>query len=216
MNMLRILGKSWINCRLLPLYPKQIHDLVTGGNLFTGDEMTREIQLTQGKVAIVDDEDFEWLNQWKWYAHRYDKIWYAERNKPRPYVEKKTIRMHAVILGNDKWADHKNGNGLDNRRDNLRECTYSQNVMNRGIQSNNTSGYIGVAWHKKIDAWVAYIQVNRKRINLGRFTTKEEAAYVRDQAAIKYHGEFSHLNFLNEQAYTAALASARGTETGGA
>lgn len=149
-----------------------------------------------GNYALVDDKDYEWLSRWKWIASRENGHLYAFRtglsqNKKRG----PQLRMHRAILNapKDKFVDHKNGNGLDNRRKNLRLCTQSQNQMNRGKTVKNTSGYKGVSWVKKDRRWKAQIKVHGKKLYLGQFKTKEEAAEAYKQAAKKYHGEFHSL-----------------------
>jgi hypothetical protein len=152
----------------------------------------KEIELTQGKVAIVDDDDYEWLNQWKWHFHN----GYAVRTE----CEKrkfKTISMHAQILG---WSfgvdvDHLDLNKLNNTRSNLRKCTHSQNQHNRSKYANNISGYKGVFWHKHEKKWQAAIKANGKIIYLGYYADAQDAARAYDAAALKYHGEFARLNF---------------------
>lgn len=149
------------------------------------------IPLTQGKFALVDDEDFEYLTQWKWCAVRSDTTFYAERGESGHH-----IRMHADIMNNPKGmeVDHRNRNGLDNRRENLRVCTNQQNKMNRGRFSSNTSGFKGVSLTDH-GTYQARIQVNKKRINLGSFADATQAARAYDKAANQYFGEFAWLNF---------------------
>ena len=160
----------------------------------------KEIQLTQGKVAIVDDDMYEYLNQWKWCAHRsYTRdTWYAQRNSPRPH--KKTINMHRVIMGvtdPEIEVDHRNGNGLFNVRENLRVCTTYQNGRNRGKQKNNTTGYKGVTWSDvaKERPYKAQLMINHKCVFLGYFSDPIEAAKAYDKKARELHGEFARLNF---------------------
>jgi len=144
----------------------------------------KEIPLTHGKVALVDDEDFEWLNQWKWH---YSKFGYAVR-KP-----KEQIYMHRFIMKPEQglFTDHINGDKLDNRKENLRICTTGENMRNRPKQSNNTSGYKGVFWHKKAKRWFAKIGFMRKSIHLGLFDTREEAYERYCKAEKEYFGEFA-------------------------
>lgn|SRR3990167_2229620 len=153
----------------------------------------KKIPLSRGHFAIVDDEDYEWLNQWKWYK---SPAGYAVRNNARINGKQKAVFMHKVILNvpNNLQGDHINHNTLDNRRENLRIATHSQNMMNRKMQINNTSGFRGVGWKKRDNRWAAYIKVNQKFIHLGHFKEKNEAVKVRDQAALKYHGSFASLN----------------------
>lgn len=154
----------------------------------------KEIPLTQGKVALVDDEDFEELSKYKWH---YEKIkvrqtGYAERNLPIRPGKRIKIRMHQVIMKTKKGqqVDHKDGDGLNNQKENLRLATSSENHMNRGKQNNNTSGFKGVSWYKASKTWQAQISVKGEHIHLGRYNTKEEAAEIYNKAAKEYHGEF--------------------------
>lgn len=154
----------------------------------------REIVLTKGKVAIVDDSDYEWLNQWKWYAQACGNRYYAARRNGRKNGHK-LLLMHRVVLDAppSKDVDHVNGNTLDCRRSNLRLCTESQNLHNRGkVSSRNTSGYKGVYPDRPTGKWRTRIMVNRKIIELGLFETPEAAAEAYKKAAIKHVGEFSH------------------------
>lgn len=159
----------------------------------------KEIQLTQGKVALVDDEDFEYLNQWKWCACKISNRFYAIRSY-RLNSKKIFIYMHRLITNNNDskmHTDHKNNNPLDNRRENLRICTNSQNQMNTKVQINNTSGFKGVVWNKIAKKWVAQIKLNNKLKNLGRYINPIDAARAYNAAAIKYHGEFASLNKID-------------------
>lgn len=156
-------------------------------------EMTREILLTRGMVALVDDEDFERVSRYSWRAHigRDSKSFYAARSN-------KCIRMHREIIGAKygQIVDHINGNTLDNRRHNLRFCNPSQSAMNRGISPSNTSGYKGV-FRDRNGRWGAVIKIHYKQIRLGSFFVKVDAARAYDRAAKKYFGEFARLNFPN-------------------
>ena len=153
----------------------------------------KEICLTKGKIALVNDFDFERLNQWKWYADRIKNKVYAARKNP------KKIYMHREILKvkNFQYVDHINGNGLDNRRENLRICTNSQNGQNRGKNKNNTSGFKGVCFHARTQTWIASIWVNRQRVHLGYFKGSIDAAIAYNEAAVKYHGKFAFLNEIS-------------------
>lgn len=154
----------------------------------------KEIPLTQGKVAIVDDEDYEALTKWKWCYHKNPRnnSGYAVGNSRNQDGKRITIRMHRVILDTPPGyeTDHVNGNGLDNRKDNLRVATHSQNKWNTDKPADNTSGYKGVSWDKRKEKWQAQVRFNNKYIHLGRFKKKLEAAIAYNKAAIKYHGEF--------------------------
>lgn len=159
----------------------------------------KEIPLTQGKVALVDAEDFEYLNQWKWCAYYSGYTWYAMK-KIRIAKKEKDLKMHRLIVNppDNMEVDHINGSGLDNRKENLRICTHSQNHMNSRRQSNNTSGYKGVCFYKRVKKWIAYIKYNKKRVHLGYFNAREDAALAYNEAARKYHGEFARLNKFEE------------------
>lgn len=148
----------------------------------------RRIKLTQGKYTLVDDEDFEWLNQWKWY---YLSIGYAARGKGKNF-----IYMHRLIINTPKnlYTDHINNDKLDNRRCNLRICTNSENQTNRGKYKRNKSGYKGVCWFKQTNKWQAQIRKNNKRFHLGYFQNKIDAAKAYNQKAIELHDNFVYLN----------------------
>lgn len=159
----------------------------------------KTIPLTQGKVAIVDDEDYEELNRYKWYANLQSGIWYARRHLEK--MNEKNITMHRQIMGSPcgKFIDHINQNGLNNRKENLRTCTRSQNCKNSLRQKNNSSGFNGVCWHKRIKKWQAYIQKNKKIIHLGYFVDINEAGRAVDTKAKEFFGEFAVLNFPEEK-----------------
>lgn len=157
--------------------------------------MTKEIKLTRGKVALVSDHRFEYLNQWKWCAFFKRGKWRAMRKQYFPFI--KNIYMHRQIMGvtdPEILVDHIDGDGLNNQDENLRICTNAQNLCNRGKQINNTSGYKGVHWIKENRKWSAHIQVNKKVIYLGSFTNIDDAARAYNEAAEQYHGEFANLN----------------------
>lgn len=156
----------------------------------------KEIQLSRGQVALVDDEWFEFLSQWKWQAMKHGRTFYAVRTD-RSIKPQKQIRMHRVItaVSKDKEIDHIDNNGLNNCKENLRICSHYQNAFNRTKNSNNTSGHKGVHLHKPMNKWIAKIRVSHKAVHLGLFDNCTDAAHAYDDAAKKYFGEFASLNF---------------------
>lgn len=154
----------------------------------------RIIELTQKKVALVDDIDYEWLCQWKWRASQNNsgkQIWYAVTG------DKKRIFMHRLIMGtpNGMEVDHRDGDGLNNQRFNLRNCTRSQNARNQRMPTTNKSGYKGVSWHKATGKWQSGIKLQSRIIYLGCFDDPVVAAQTYDAKAIELFGEFASLNF---------------------
>ena len=164
----------------------------------------KKIQLTEGKYAIVDDRDYSFLCQSNWRAERHRRVdrdvWYASRREKFPDGRWMTIYMHRLINKTPKGigTDHINGNGLDNRRVNLRTCNTAQNQWNRGLDPTNKSGYKGVNCRPNlsIKRWRAEIAVNGKRLHLGYFKTAEAAAHAYDLAALQHHGRFAVTNIM--------------------
>ena len=158
----------------------------------------KKIPLTQGKYAIVDDEDYEWLSQWKWFCVKVGGgIYYAARNDKKTGI----ILMHRQILKAKKGEtiDHKNRNSLDNRKKNIRFCNHSQNAINSKKYCANggskpSSDYKGVWWDKNHLKWSAMICCNYKKIWLGRYSSEIEAAKAYDRKAKELFGEFAYVN----------------------
>lgn len=147
----------------------------------------KEIKLTQGKVALVDDEDYDRFSGYKWYAvHNGDK-WYA--------ANKKFGFLHRAILTapRNRLVDHKDGNGLDCRRQNIRLATRAQNTYNSRVRSTNTSGFRGVS--ASSSRWLSQIKHNGATIYLGTFGKPEDAARAYDVKVRELHGEFGRTNF---------------------
>jgi len=169
----------------------------------------REIPLTRGKVAMVDDADYEWLMQWKWCARptqwkdSQKVTWYACRRIRKGERAKRVgnISMHTVIMGMapGEDCDHRDGNGLNNQRFNLRPCNDHGNNGNKGLPRNNSSGLKGVSLARdrnRTKKWKACIFKNGKPVQLGRFLTKREAGMAYDVAALEYFGEFAKTNAM--------------------
>jgi len=156
----------------------------------------KTIPLTQNKFVLVDDADFKLLNQWKWHAKKDRWIYYAER---RDKENKDKISMHRQILGLKRGdgikSDHKDRNGLNNQRYNLRTCTNAENARNKKPQIGGTSQYKGVCWDTTIKSWRAYICYKGHQIYLGAFDDEADAAKAYDRAAEDLFGEFAYLNF---------------------
>jgi hypothetical protein len=146
---------------------------------------------------LVDPEDAWLLEDYQWQVVRPEtaKTDYAERCTSFS-GKRKTLRLHRVIMGAPDGidVDHKNGNGLDNRRENLRLATRSQNKANVGLTLTNTSGRKGVSWHHATKKWRAQIRTGGRHMHLGLFTDLDEAARVYDRAAIEHYGEFALTN----------------------
>lgn len=162
--------------------------------------MAKEIPLTQGKVAIVDDEDYEPLNAHTWRAvwnSRNDRVlWYATRwTRKSECYPRRQLLMHRVIANTPARmeTDHVDQDGLNNQRHNLRPCTESQNKANRNRQRNNKSGFKGVFCIGR--KWKAFITYQRRSQHLGMFSSPEEAACAYDTKALELFGEFAKLNF---------------------
>jgi hypothetical protein len=152
----------------------------------------KKIPLSQGKFALIDDCDYWLVRQFKWSAIKKGNNWYVQTNM---YLNKNKWRrtyLHCLLASFPPFElDHQNGNGLDNRRSNLRPATHSQNLANRGKQSNNTSDYKGVYWHKQNSNWCAHIQYKNKTYHLGSFQSKLLAHGAYTKAAKYYFGEFA-------------------------
>lgn len=150
--------------------------------------MAKEIQLSRGYVALVDDDDFDFLSQWKWcFDGRYASRVVKAKGKQT------LIRMHRVISGasSGEVIDHANGDKLDNRRANLRRATHSQNSMNSKVPKDNKSGVKGVFWNTGLGRWQASICLDGKRLYLGVFKDVEEARLNRRCVARILFGEFA-------------------------
>ena len=164
----------------------------------------KEILLTQGQVAIVDAADFDWLNQWKWSA-RWNKgtqSFYALRNIPAPNGRQVTLGMHRAILGlqngDKRYADHRNHETLDNRRENLRIATGAQNQQNGRKRKDNGSGFKGVRICRN-GFYQATIRINGKETYLGRSKNPAAAHALYRAAALEFFGEFACFGYQDER-----------------
>lgn len=150
------------------------------------------IQLTQHQFAIIDDEDYDTLCKFKWRVKEESNTMYAIRDN-----RKTTVRMHRQILNiidSNYNVDHINGNGLDNRKCNLRVCTQAQNVCNTKPRQGTSSKFKGVSWNPQKNKFHAYVNFNKKRFFLGYYNSETEAAKAYNQKASELFGEFARLN----------------------
>ena len=152
------------------------------------------ILTTDGTEFEVDDSLYDQLNQYTWYV----------RGKPRAYaythINGATIDMHVLVaklsgLSTTNEIDHKDRNSYNNKLDNLRECTRSQNMANTKVPPGKYSSYRGVSYYKRRGKFSAHIKVNQKKKYLGSFEDEVQAAKVYDAAAYEAFGEFATLNF---------------------
>ena len=153
----------------------------------------KEIQLTKGCVALVDDEDYDFISQWKWCV---SNAVYAVRrgSKIDGDLRGTIILMHRVIMHTPEGmsVDHIDGNSLNNCRSNLRNSTHSQNMFNKKLRSDSSSGIKGVQKHG--NKWRVHIGYNGLRVRVGSYNSIDEAVAAYNQAALKYHGEYARLS----------------------
>jgi len=158
----------------------------------------RKIKLTQGKYALVDDNDYDRLIKRKWFAHKTKGgLWYVESWKRKGDRDKTLVLyMHRTVMryfGRKFVIDHINNNGLDNRKLNLRKVTVRQNLLNRFGWKNSTSRYRGVGWYPTRKLWMSRISINGKLKTLGYFKKEKEAAMAYKKVALKFNKEFTSL-----------------------
>ena len=148
--------------------------------------------------AQVDDEDYDVLNKWSWYVSIFKHTRYAERRETISIGVSRLVKMHRVIMeikDSQLHIDHKDFNGLNNQKVNLRVVTNKQNQLHKQSIKGSTSKYLGVSWAKSKNKWVAQIMKDKKQIYIGRFHSEKEAAEKRDKKAKELFGEFENLNF---------------------
>lgn len=159
----------------------------------------KKIKLTQGYFALIDNDDYEKVTQYEWHIQR------KKQNKKYAVAgigtgikyKRTTLRMHRLIMNAPMHmqVDHINGNGLDNRKSNLRLTTNQMNQANKGINKNNTSGYKGVTFNKQCKKYLVQITFNHENIYLGLYDSPIEAAKAYDKKAFELFGEYARLNF---------------------
>jgi hypothetical protein len=165
----------------------------------------RRIYLGDRSWAILDQRDYYELSKFRWYIKGSFGKFYAVRNYKYDSRQTKTVSMHREVMSAPRGllVDHRNRNGLDNRRENLRLATSSQNNCNRPKRKNTSSQYIGVCFNKAGKRWGVNIQNKNwnkgKKTFIGYFDLEIDAARAYDAAARKYHGEFAQLNFPEEK-----------------
>lgn len=154
-----------------------------------------EITLTRGFVAIVDDADFDALvAAGPWTARPHGRTVYAQHYVRRADGRQTTQQLHVFLMG-VRGIDHINGDGLDNRRSNLRVATHALNTANQRLRISNTSGFKGVSLLPESGRWMARCLVDGRRRSVGTFDTREDAAHAYDAAALIAWGDFARLNF---------------------
>jgi len=171
--------------------PKNHIELLPGGLV--------AVRLTQGFDALIDLADLFLIAPYRWCVRRTGRSLYAQTMVSKD-GRKRPLRMHHLIqpLLPGELTDHRNRNGLDNRRSNLRKATKADNQRNQPRKSTNTSGFRGVSWDRNQSKWVANIKMNYRHFYLGAYDLPEQAARAYDRAARQYHGEFASLNFPAE------------------
>ena len=156
------------------------------------------IPLTKGQFAIIDDEDYERINQWKWYSQKSNTGYYAARSMGRDKSRFMHYEVLNLAIGKDrKWVvDHINRNPLDNRKENLRICSTQQNLFNSGPKKKKgkTSYYKGIMFHQGHKRWAALLCYKRKQFHLGYFQTEYEAMTAYNLAVVKKMGDYAYVN----------------------
>jgi len=166
---------------------------------------TRLVSLTQDQFAIVDSCDYDFVNQWKWYASKVPTkigyLWYVMRKTRGP--NRKTLMLHRVLAAHiglpySEEYDHRDNNPLNNARSNLRPSSRSNQRGNTRKSPGKSSRHKGVSWAKDRLRWRPGIKIHGKRIGLGDYVDEDDAGRAYDVAAKKYFGAFARLNFPDE------------------
>jgi hypothetical protein len=163
----------------------------------------KKIKLTQGQYALVDDDDFERLNQFKWYVYKTNSV-YRPARKIRVSGKQKNIHMHQEIMGtfgkgHNFSVDHIDHNPLNNQKENLRVCNNSENIRNQKVRVNKTktSIYKGVCLYMRYNKFISQIRFENKQIHLGYFINEKDAACAYNKKALELFGEFACLNKID-------------------
>lgn len=157
------------------------------------------IPLTQGKFAMVDDADYDEISKHNWYTHGSRHTFYAYRKTSGSRANRKSLIMHRVLLGvtdSTIHIDHRDGNGLNNQRSNIRVATASQNMANRR-KIGGVSKHLGVYYNKVAKKWASAVSKNNVKYRLGYFDNENDAAIAYNKKAIELHGDFAKLNIVN-------------------
>lgn len=156
----------------------------------------KKIPLTQGYFALVDDSDYEAISKYKWHIKKHGRTFYAKHStKKGDNRKQKTVYMHSLLLATPRGmeVDHIDGDGLNNRRDNIRVCVHAENTRNARTRLDNKSGFRGVHFHSRDMVWSASIGFKNKRVHLGYFSSKLLAREAYRDASIKYYGNFARV-----------------------
>ena len=162
---------------------------------------TRRLLLNGGHEALIDEDDYAGVvSAGGWFAHAAANCMYVRRNVSLPETGRRTEQLHSFLLPGVPRIDHVNGDGLDNRRSNLRPASAAENARNRRVRSDSSTGYKGVFRGRSTHRpWGARISLpSGSRLYLGGHATPEEAAMIYDRAAVEHFGEFARLNFPKE------------------
>ena len=163
----------------------------------------KEIKLSQGKIALIDDEDYELVSVHKWHAWKTkrSRTYYARSNIRSENGNYTVIYMHRLITGVVNQSieiDHDDHDGLNNRRYNLKTANREQNCRNVRKHLGCLSEYKGVSWHNQSKSWRARIRIDKRQIHLGLFVLEVEAAKAYNEAACKYFGAYAFINIIEE------------------